>query len=147
MTISNLFDAKRDKFLALENIDSMFNLKKRFIIENDFEISWMISKFEAMRRYSKSLMRDNVEFSNVLFRRLIAFLSKIDNIENEKTMTNRVFLSIKFIVDSKSRNESSSKKKKILFRKYDLFSKKINFARLNCSNVNRKWFRIVSRWI
>ena len=109
MTTSNFFDAKLDKSLAFENIDSIFDSKKWFVVENNFEVSWMISRFEAMRRCSKDLMRDNVELSNVSFRRLIAFLSKIDDIENEKTITNRMSLSIKFIVDSKSKNESSLK--------------------------------------
>ena len=145
MTTSNLFDAKLDKLLALENIDSMFDSRRWFVVENDFEVSWMISRFETMRRCSKDLVRDNVELSNVSLRRLIAFLSKIDDIENEKTMTNRMFLSIEFIVDSKSRDESSLKNLNfLLFRKYDLSSKIFIFARLNNSNVNRKWLRIVA---
>ena len=145
MTTSNLFDAKLDKSLALEDIDSMLDSRKWFVFEDDFEVSWMISRFEAMRRCSKNLVRDNVELSNVSFRRLIAFLSKIDDIENEKTMTNRMSLSIEFIVDSKSRNESSSRNLNfLLFRKYDLSSKIFIFARLNNSNVDRKWLRIVA---
>lgn len=77
----------------------------------------------------KNLIRDNIEFLNVLFRRLIVFLLIIDHVENEKTITNRIFLSIKFIVNLKSKNELLFKKIKFfLLLKYDLISTKIHFC-------------------